>query len=209
MNPEAQVNAASKWAGAVSPYGIGDKKLGMWLFIASDAITFAALLVAYGYVRLPSQTWPAPFHMWPSIVMASVMTVVLLSSSLTMVRAVEAAKAGETRRSIQFLGLTMLGGLGFVALHLNEWRLLIANGVRLDQNPWGDPMFGGTFFFLTGLHMVHVLAGVAYLGVVTRGLAKGRYTSADVEISGLYWHFVDLVWIFMFPLLYLLSIPTR
>jgi cytochrome c oxidase subunit 3 len=199
----------SDWMGGVSPYGVSHKKLGMWLFIASDSLTFSALLVAYSYVRAASGTWPVPFHFWPSIVMASVMTLFLLSSSLTMVFGVEAAKKGDTSRAVRFIVLTMLGGLGFVVLHLNEWLGLIHEGVRLTQNPWGAPLFGGTFFTLTGLHMAHVASGLVYLGVIAAGFSRKRYTAEDVEISGLYWHFVDLVWMFIFPLVYLLSVPIE
>jgi cytochrome c oxidase subunit 3 len=201
--------APSEWMGGVLPFGVGHRKLGMWLFIASDSMTFSALIVAYSYVRAASGTWPVPFHLWPSIVMASVMTLFLLSSSLTMVFGVEAAKKGDARNTARFMLYTMLGGIGFLLLHLNEWRGLMAEGVRLTQNPWGAPLFGATFFTLTGLHMAHVASGVIYLGVIARGFSRGRYTTEDVEISGLYWHFVDLVWMFIFPLVYLLSVPAE
>jgi cytochrome c oxidase subunit 3 len=181
----------------------------MWLFIASDSLTFSALLVAYSYVRVASGTWPVPFHFWPSIVMASVMTLFLLSSSLTMVFGVDAAKKGDVKGAVRMILFTILGGLGFIILHMNEWRGLIHEGVGLTQNPWGAPLFGATFFTLTGLHMAHVASGLVYLGVVARGFSKGRYMAEDVEVSGLYWHFVDLVWMFIFPLVYLLSVPAE
>lgn len=198
----------SEWMGGVSPYGVSHKKLGMWLFIASDSLTFSALLVAYSYVRVASGVWPVPFHFWPSIVLASVMTLFLLSSSLTMVFGVEAAKKGNVGRAVTMVLLTIAGGLGFVVLHLNEWRGLIHEGVTLTQNPWGAPLFGATFFTLTGLHMLHVTTGLGYLAVIAWGFSRGRYSAEDVEVSGLYWHFVDLVWMFIFPLVYLLSVPV-
>jgi cytochrome c oxidase subunit 3 len=198
-----------EWMGGVLPYGVGHKKLGMWLFIASDSLTFSSLIVAYSYVRAASGTWPVPFHFFPSIVMASVMTFFLLSSSLTMVFGVDAANRADVGRTVRFMLYTMLGGVGFLVLHLNEWRGLMAEGVRLTQNPWGSPLFGATFFTLTGLHMAHVASGVIYLGVIAARFAKGRATAEDVEISGLYWHFVDLVWMFIFPLVYLLSVPSE
>jgi cytochrome c oxidase subunit 3 len=201
-----QAVQATVWDGGVSPYAVGNKKLGMWLFIASDSLTFSALLVGYSYVRLAAPAWPAPFHFWPSIVIATLMTLVLLSSSLTMVLGVAASQRGERRLSVRYILLTMLGGLAFILLHANEWRELIHEGVRLWSNPWGVPLFGATFFTLTGLHMLHVASGVVYLGVVAAGFARGRFTSEDVEVSGLYWHFVDLVWMFIFPLVYLLSV---
>jgi cytochrome c oxidase subunit III len=194
------------WEGGVNPYGIGNKKLGMWLFIVSDSMTFAAALFCYTYMRLSSPHWPTPFHLWPSVAVSTLMTFCLLSSSLTMVLAVHNAQHGDGRRVPFWLGMTILGGLSFLVLHANEWRQLIAEGMRLTSNPWGNPMFGGTFFTLTGLHMFHVLTGVCYLGVVAAGFRRRRFTAEDVEVSGLYWHFVDLVWMFIFPLVYLMSV---
>ncbi len=193
------------WSGGASPFAIGSKKLGMWLFIVSDAITFSALLIAYSYVRVASANWPMPFEFWPSIANATVMTAVLLSSSLTMVMGVRAAKMDKRRAVAGWLLATMLGGVAFDVLHLREWLGLITEGVRLFKNPWGNPLFGATFFGLTGLHMTHVTIGVIYLGVIAAGSARGKFTSEDVEVSGLYWHFVDLVWMFIFPLVYLMS----
>jgi cytochrome c oxidase subunit 3 len=201
--------SAMAWSGGVSPYAVGHKKLGMWLFILSDSLTFSALLIGYSYVRVASPNWPRPFHLWPSITMATVMTVVLLASSLTMVLGVAAAEEGDKRRVVRYIALTMLGGVAFLVLHLNEWRNLIGEGVRMWHNPWGVPLFGGTFFTITGLHMAHVASGVIYLGVIATGVARGRYGHEHVEVSGLYWHFVDLVWMFVFPLVYLLSFSGR
>jgi cytochrome c oxidase subunit 3 len=200
---------AGTWDGGTYPYAVGHKKLGMWLFILSDSLTFSALLIGYSYVRLASGQWPTPFHLWPSIMMATVMTVVLLSSSLTMVRAVSASERGDTRKTVRYILYTMLGGVAFIVLHTNEWLQLMHEGVRLWENPWGSPLFGGTFFTLTGLHMFHVASGVVYLGIVAAGVARRRFNHEDVEISGLYWHFVDLVWMFIFPLVYLMSISMK
>ena len=198
-----------EWDGGAYPYGVGHKKLGMWLFILSDSLTFSALLIGYSYVRVAARTWPTPFRFWPSVVFATVMTLLLLSSSLTMVRAVSAAQRGDRRAAVRNILWTMLGGLGFIVLHLNEWFGLIHEGVRLWQNPWGVPLFGATFFALTGLHMTHVASGLVYLAVVAVRFGRGRYNSEDVEVSGLYWHFVDLVWMFIFPLVYLLSVGGK
>jgi len=199
----------AEWNGGVLPYGVGHKKLGMWLFILSDSLTFSALLIGYAYVRLASDKWPTPFHFWPSITMATVMTFCLLSSSLTMVLGVASSKRGDAKGTVRCILLTMLGGLAFIVLHVNEWMTLIHEGVTLTNNPWGVPLFGGTFFTLTGLHMAHVASGVIYLGVVAWGSAARRNTHEDVEICGLYWHFVDLVWMFVFPLVYLLSVSAK
>ncbi len=203
---EARVSE-SAWGGGASPFAVGSKKLGMWLFIVSDAITFSALLIAYSYVRVASRAWPMPFPA-SSIANATVMTGVLLSSSLTMVMAVRAAKMANRKAVVGWLLATMLGGIAFDVLHLREWGGLIEEGVRLFKNPWGTPLFGASFFGLTGLHMTHVTVGVVYLGVVAAGFAKSKFTSEDVEVSGLYWHFVDLVWMFIFPLVYLMSAKT-
>jgi cytochrome c oxidase subunit 3 len=192
------------WLGGESPYAIPSKKLGMWLFIVSDSITFGAVLVCYAYLRVASPDWPTPFHL-TSIINASVMTFILLSSSVTMVAAVEAAKSGRIAASVRWLSATMLGGVLFDILHIREWLGLIHEGLRLYSNPWGSSLFGAAFFTLTGLHMVHVTVGVIYLCIVAIGFSRSKFTSDDVEISGLYWHFVDLVWMFIFPLVYLMS----
>ncbi len=202
VRTEATISA---WeGGGGSPYAIGSKKLGMWLFILSDSLTFSALVVAYSYVRVASPDWPRPFE-WSSIVLASVMTFCLLSSSLTMVMAVLASKKGERGRTVFWLGGTILGGLLFIILHVNEWLTLLHEGVTPFANPWGSPLFGASFFTLTGLHMTHVTIGVFYLAAVAWGFGKGKFSAEDVEVSGLYWHFVDLVWMFIFPMVYLLS----
>ena len=192
------------WGGGQAPYAIGSNKLGMWLFIVSDSLTFSTLLVAYSYVRVASEDWPLPFE-WHSIALASIMTFCLLSSSLTMVMAVSAAHRSERSKTVGWLLATIAGGLLFIVLHTNEWLGMIHEGVTPFSNPWGSPLFGASFFTLTGLHMTHVVIGVGYLGVIALGFGKGKFSPEDVEVSGLYWHFVDLVWMFIFPLVYLLS----
>ncbi len=192
------------WGGGGSPFAMGSKKLGMWLFILSDALTFSAMLFAYSYVRVANPDWPRPFD-GHSIFWASVMTFCLLSSSLTMVLAVGAAGRGDRKRAVRWIWATVLGGVLFVILHTNEWMGLIHEGVTPFDNPWGVPLFGATFFTLTGLHMTHVTLGVIYLGVIAWGFGGGRFNAEDDEVSGLYWHFVDLVWMFIFPLVYLMS----
>ena len=190
----------SPWSGGVSPYAVGSKKLGMWLFIVSDAITFGALLIAYSFVRVGTPEWPRPFAT-PSIANATVMTAVLLTSSVTMVLAVRAAKLGARSHAAGWLLATMLGGIAFDVLHLREWLGLIEEGVRLFKNPWGTPLFGATFFGLTGLHMTHVTIGVVYLGIIAIGTSRSKFTEEDVEVSGLYWHFMDGLWVYILFLL--------
>ncbi|MGH9786581.1 MAG: cytochrome c oxidase subunit 3, partial [Terriglobia bacterium] len=171
---------------------------------------FAALLIAYSYVRVASVEWPKPFHFYPSIIVSSVMTFCLLTSSITMVMAVAAAKKGNIGSTMKWLGATMVGGLAFIILHANEWMTLIGEGLRPFTNEFGTtpgstPLFGATFFALTGLHMTHVTIGVVVLLVLALGFKSGKYPADYVEIGGLYWHFVDLVWMFIFPLVYLMS----
>jgi cytochrome c oxidase subunit 3 len=195
------------WSGGGSPYSIGSKKFGMWLFIVSDMLTFSALLITYTYLRMSTPTWPAPFAFSPSIIFSTVMTLVLLSSSLTMVMAVHAMSHGNRGGTVKWVLATMLFGATFVVLHMMEWLHLIHDEkVTPFSNPWGEPLFGATFFGITGLHMTHVTIGVIYLGIIAAGVGRGKFTYEDVEVSGLYWHFVDLVWMFVFPLIYLMSV---
>ncbi len=196
------------WGGGASPFAVGDKKLGMWLFIVSDALTFAALLVTYSYVRVVNE-WPHPFAFYPAIIFSSVMTLVLLSSSLTMVFGVDAAAHNDRKAAAKWVWLTALGGLTFIVLHLYEWNHLIHEGVRPFTNPFGTPLFGASFFLITGLHMTHVAIGVVYLSVIALRFGGGKYDSEDVEVAGLYWHFVDLVWMFVFPLIYIMSVQLK
>jgi len=245
-----------------SLFGTYSKKIGMWLFLLSDSLTFGALLYSYSYGRISIANWPTPFHS-ESIVNATIMTAFLLTSSLTMVLAVRAAVHGDAKAQRLWLLATMACGTGFVVLHGREWSHLIATGLTLPVFPampghattgeFADvaksvPQFPATFFGLTGMHMLHVTLGVVYLGVVALRrnfipilvlcwlgawlgtpsyspfhygahvlliaaivcsvilwLKPKVYDAADVEVAGLYWHFVDLVWMFIFPLVYLMS----
>src|SRR6516162_9845243 len=223
-----------------SLFGTYSKKIGMWLFLLSDSLTFGALLYAYSYGRISTANWPTPFHS-QSIVNATIMTAFLLSSSLTMVLAVRASVDRDAKAQTLWLLATMVCGAAFIILHGREWTKLIAEGLTL-------PMFPTPFFGLTGTHMLHVTLGVVYLGVVALRrkfipvllvlwlvawlatpsyspfhyaahvlllaavvcsiilwLKPKIYDSSDVEVAGLYWHFVDLVWMFIFPLVYLMS----
>jgi len=199
-------HGAALAASEPSPYQIPSRKLGIWMFIVADAATFGAMLVAYGYLRVANPDWTRPFVFWPSIANGIVMTFVLLSSSLTMVAATLHAHAGRTAASLRWLGATMLLGTLFAGLHLREWVSMIAEGWRLFKNPLGgSPLVGATFFSITGLHLLHVISGVIVIGVIALGFRRRRFTADHVEITGLYWHFVDLVWMFVFPLVYLLN----
>ena len=179
----------------------------MWLFIVSDTLTFSAMLLVYSWERLAnSNVWPRPFEIYPAIVKSTIMTVVLLFSSLTMVLGVAAAHKNDRSKTVRYLLLTALGGLAFVVLHTTEWINLFHEGYTPWSTPEGVPLFGATFFGITGLHMLHVTTGVIYLIVMALGYGGGKFSADDVEVSGLYWHFVDLVWMFVFPMIYLMSI---
>jgi cytochrome c oxidase subunit III len=187
------------------PFAIPSIKLVMWLFIISDAVTFGALLYAYGYLRNATMNWPAPFKL-ASVMNVMFMTFILITSSLTMLLGVRAAKAGHKSAAIRWTYVTVGGGVLFALLHVREWMELIREGVRLTKNPWGAGLFGAAFFSITGLHLTHVIAGVIALSVVAIRYKRGRYDSNHLEVWSLYWHFVDLVWMFVVPLVYLMSI---
>ena len=192
-------------AGAMAEpaFSVPAKKMAMWLFIIADSATFAGCLVAYGFIRNASTNWPRPFH---SITNVAVMTLILLTSSLTMLLAVRAAEMGNKAKAFRWTMITAVGGLLFAALHIREWFGWIAEGMTLFHNPWGTPLFGSLFFSVTGLHLLHVTGGVIALIAVGIRYQGGRYKADDLEITGLYWHFVDLVWMFVVPLVYLLNL---
>ena len=189
-----------------SPYAIPSRKLTMWLFIISDAVTFGALFSLTATCAYASSDWPTPFKFSPSILNVIFMTFVLITSSLTMLGAVDASKVGDKAKTTRFMWSTIFLGALFAGLHIREWFGLIGEGVRLFHNPWGSSLFGATFFSITGLHLLHVISGVIALMVVWRGYTRGTLTAGHVETTGLYWHFVDLVWMFVVPLVYLLNV---
>ena len=180
-------------------------KLGMWIFLAGDAVGFGVLLASYGIMRATSADWPDPFHVL-GINLTAVMTFLLICSSVTMVKALEWLGKGDRDRCKKFLFYTALGGAIFVSLQAYEWTHLIHRGLHINGNPWGAALFGTSFFLVTGFHGLHVTGGVIYLlavlGVVAKRPAPASYNM--VEIVGLYWHFVDLVWIMVFTFMYLL-----
>lgn len=189
-----------------SPYGMQSKKLTMWLFIASDAVTFGAILFGYSYLRVGTPNWPTPFENG-SLINGVIMTFVLLTSSLTMLAAVMAARQGHKSKCIRWLGATIVLGIIFAALHLREWFRMFHEGWGLSHNPMGGTViFGATFFSITGLHLMHVISGLIALIVIAIGYNTDWLDAGYVETTGLYWHFVDLVWMFVFPLLYLMNI---
>jgi len=184
------------------PLGVSWQKLMIWVFIVTDGLLFAGLLAGYGFVRLASPAWPDQAEVF-HLPMIGFMTFLLISSSATMGSAVAAASRANLRTAARFILLTILGGLGFLGMQVYEWTTLIQAGARLDSNPWGAPQFGASFFMITGFHGSHVLSGLVILTIVVWRLKAGRGTSQGVELAGLYWHFVDLVWVFIFALFYL------
>jgi cytochrome c oxidase subunit III len=194
-------------------------KLMMWIFLLSDTFIFGSFLTGYMTVRLgATQTWPNPSvvfaltiagHTLPLILIA-IMTFVLITSSGTMAMAVNFAYRGNRQVAARLMVVTAAFGALFVCMQAFEWTKLIHEGVRPWANPMGAAQFGSCFFMITGFHGMHVSAGVIYLLIVARRLAAGRYDHGAhggkydiVEIAGLYWHFVDLVWVFIFALFYL------
>jgi cytochrome c oxidase subunit 3 len=184
-------------------FSVPAKKMAMWLFIIADSATFAGCLVAYGFIRNATPDWPRPFH---SITNVALMTFILLTSSLTMLIGVRSAEKGDKSGAVRWTIITAVLGILFAILHIREWMGMIGEGATLFHNPWGTPLFSSLFFSITGLHLLHVSTGVIALIVVALRYQGGRYKADDLEITGLYWHFVDLVWMFVVPLIYLLNL---
>ncbi len=182
-------------------------KLGMWMFLAGDAMGFGALIVGYGALRLYNTNWPVPSQVL-GIPLTAIMTFVLICSSVTMVKALSAIRNGDLTWLRIFLAGTILGGAIFLGLQAYEWtHLMFHKGVWFSTNPYGAAQFGSTFFAMTGFHGMHVTGGVIYLLCLFIRSFFGKYTaehSYPVEIAGLYWHFVDLVWILIFTFVYLI-----
>lgn len=206
-------HSADVYEPSLTPDSLG--KLGMWLFLISDAMSFGALLAAYGAIRAGAAEWAPPSEVL-GIELTAFMTFLLICSSVTMVKALEAIQNGNQRRMCTFLGLTILGGVIFLGLQAYEWAELIKHGLTLTSIPHhglsgaeisGSALFGPTFYTITGFHGAHVTGGVIYLIVILIQGLRGNYTAEynhKVEILGLYWHFVDLIWIMVFTFVYLL-----
>ena len=181
-------------------------KLGMWVFLAADAMSFGALLAGYGALRFGSGDWPLPSKVL-GVGLTAFMTFLLICSSVTMVLALAAVQGGDRRGLRNFLSLTILGGLLLLGMQAYEWTHLIHHGLTLTGTPSGASLFGTTFFIITGFHGDHVTGGVIYLSSYLIQTLLGRLGQANanaIEIAALYWHFVDLVWILVFTFVYLL-----
>lgn len=188
----------------------------MWIFLLSDTFIFTCFLTAYMTVRLAaSDAWPNTSEVFAlniaghdiPLVLIAIMTFILISSSGTMAMAVNYGYRKDRTRTAILMVATAVFGVSFVGMQAFEWSKLIAEGVRPWSNPFGAEQFGSCFFMITGFHGLHVSIGVIYLSLVARKVYKGDYDKNDsyhnVEIAGLYWHFVDLVWVFIFAFFYL------
>ena len=161
----------------------------------------------HGQVSRTSATeiMTAPAFSVPAKKMA-LMTFILLTSSLTMLIGIRSAQKGDKGGAFRWTIITAVLGILFAVLHIREWLGMIGEGATLFHNPWGTPLFSSTFFSITGLHLLHVTGGVVALIAVGIRYQGGRYKADDLEITGLYWHFVDLVWMFVVPLIYLMNL---
>jgi cytochrome c oxidase subunit 3 len=192
------------WGGGAAPFGATWQKTMMWIFIVTDALLFSGLLSGYAFLRMSTSTpWPRQSEVF-SIPFIALMTFILITSSMTMGTAVTAARLGDRKKALQMLIFTIIGGLLFLGCQAYEWAELIHEGARLESNPWGSPQFGQAFFLLTGFHGSHVISGLVILITTAIRSAMGKTPAQGVEMAGLYWHFVDLVWVFIFTLFYLL-----
>ncbi len=196
-------HTVDRWTGGVCPFDAGWRKVMMWWFIVTDGLLFAGFLASYGYARLLTSNWPDRAQVF-SLPFIAAMTFILISSSATMAGAVEAARQRRWDAVPKFILATAIGGTAFLGMQAYEWWHVIAEGARLNGNPWGDPAFGAYFFLMTGFHGTHVLSGVIVLATTAVRSVRRLSTAEGIEMAGLYWHFVDLVWVFLFTLFYLL-----
>jgi len=179
------------------------KKFAMWLFIMSDVMTFAACVAAYAFLRNATPNWPRPFH---SLTNVAVMTLIMLTSSLTMLMALEAAKAADKAKAFRWMMFTAAGGVLFTLLHIRDWMGMMDQGVTLFKNPWGTAAFGAAFYSITGFSLMHIFVGTIALIVVAIRYQGGRYTADDIDLFNLFWQFIGLVWLFIVPLVYLMNV---
>jgi cytochrome c oxidase subunit 3 len=197
----------------------------MWIFLLSDTFIFSCFLLSYMTVRMSTTApWPNPSEVFAleiggkpvPLILIAIMTFILISSSGTMAMAVNFGYRRDRRKTAILMLVTAAFGASFVGMQAFEWTKLILEGVRPWGNPWGAYQFGSCFFMITGFHGTHVTIGVIFLLIMARKVwrgdfdreRRGFFTSRKgnyevVEITGLYWHFVDLVWVFIFALFYL------
>jgi cytochrome c oxidase subunit III len=213
------------WSGGKSPFNIEYGKLMMWYFLMSDAFTFGAFLISYGTIRFSSNSWPDPNHVFRAfpffahdlpvpLAFVSLMTFILIMSSVTMVLAVGAGHANDRKKVMFYMFLTILGGIAFLSCQAWEWTHMHGEGAWWGRNPFmnidgsqSSTNFTNFFFTITGFHGFHVFSGVIIniimLIMTWRGVFDRRGHYLMIEKAGLYWHFVDLVWVFVFTCFYL------
>jgi cytochrome c oxidase subunit III len=227
MSTTATVTTPAKWwSGGKSPFNVEYGKLMMWYFLMSDAFTFGAFLIAYGTTRFSSFGWPDPnkvFQSYPGmpegasapLVFVSIMTFILIISSVTMVLAVQAGQEMKKQKVVINLILTIIGGLAFLGCQAWEWTHLHHEGAWWGSNPFlnadgtqSTQAFTNFFFTITGFHGFHVFSGViiniVMLIMTLTDVFEKRGHYLMIEKAGLYWHFVDLVWVFVFTCFYLI-----
>jgi heme/copper-type cytochrome/quinol oxidase subunit 3 len=207
MSNAATDHAASVAAKPEGGFDFGQAtngKVGMWIFLLTDAMSFGGLLLAYAILRAGSHDWPDPSKRL-GIPFTAAMTFDLICSSVTMVLALAAAQEKNKKGLLFWLGLTILGGLLFLGGQAKEYTSLISEGAGISVD-----LMWSTFFIPTSFHGLHVFTGVTYLTVIWFHALRGKYTDGPnasanhVEIAGLFWHFVDLVWILVFTFIYLI-----
>lgn len=224
--PEGWQGVASDWSSDQRAFKSASwGKAMMWIFLLSDTFVFGCFLLSYMTVRMSTaEAWPNPSEVFAltiggesvPLILIAIMTFVLISSSGTMAMAVNYGYRRDRVKTAVLMLVTAAFGAAFVGMQAFEWTKLIHEGVRPWGNPWGAPQFGSTFFMITGFHGTHVTIGVIFLIIVARKVLRGDYDTGRrgfftsrrghyeiVEITGLYWHFVDLVWVFIFALFYL------
>jgi len=205
------------WAADRQTFQVPWGKAMMWIFLLSDTFIFTSFLVGYGHDRISTAAaWPNPSEVFAltifginmPLILIAIMTFVLITSSGTMAMAVNFGYRGDRAKAAALMLMTAAFGAVFVGMQAFEWTKLIQEGVRPWENPFGAEQFGASFFMITGFHGLHVSAGVIYLVIVALKVLRGDYERGGgnyeiVEIAGLYWHFVDLVWVFIFAFFYL------
>lgn len=182
--------------------GVYDKKVGMWVFLCSEVMFFAGLIGSYIILRFGAgNEWPLPGEVL-NIPVTAINTFILICSSVSMVKAYAAISEGDQAGLRKWLIATVVMGAIFLGVQAYEYRELIAHGFTPASG-----LYGSTFFTMTGFHGFHVLCGVVSMIYITQKAFRGHYTKEDhegIEVIGLYWHFVDLVWIILFTVVYLI-----
>jgi|TARA_B110000438_G_C15562668_1_gene541854 cytochrome c oxidase subunit 3 len=215
--PDNLKGLVADWSSDVQTFKVRWSKAMMWIFLVSDTFIFGSFLSAYMAVRLTTiEPWPNTSEVFAlhvggtdvPLLLIAIMTFILISSSGTMAMAVTSGYKKQRVKTGVLILLTALGGVMFVGMQIFEWsKLILEEGIRPWGNEFGANQFGGFFFMVTGFHGLHVSIGVVYLTIVAKRVLDGRYDKLNdyqmVEVAGLYWHFVDLVWIFIFAFFYL------